>query len=103
MKRDISRLVALDKDAWHTVSMKAAWHFRTGDHLMPSIVLAVCGGVEISAEEWADLRKAVNATRKADKSKEARYVIKQRLLKKRQYQREYMRGWRAKQREQPLQ
>lgn len=96
MKRDIARLVALDNDQWHTVSMKAAWHFRTATHLMPPIVLAVCGGVEINAEEWTEMRKAVNAQRKSDKSKTARYVRKQREEKKRTYQREYMRDWRAK-------
>ena len=95
MKRQITKLVAMDADRWHQITMRMTWVFRTGKPV-PPVVLAVFGGKVPTSEEWSAIRKLVNAARKADRATERRYEAAERKRARRVYMRDYMRDYRAR-------
>lgn len=102
MRKMIQKMVELDDRDWHRVAMKMVWHFRTdGAHEVPPIVMAAKAGVLPTHAEWEEIRKAVNAARRADKRGAERYERKARMERRRAYQRRYMRQYRAAKHAQP--
>lgn len=97
MKIKLNKLVDLPNHSWHHVTMRMAWYYRTGGQMdVPPVVLATYHGEVPDKDTWAEHRRTVNAIRKAHRASEERYASQQKYEKRKAYQRDYMRQYRAR-------
>lgn len=99
MRNFIDLLVEMPARDWHDVTVTMAWHYRTGVHRPHPKVLAAYRGRLPAKDEWDRIRKAVTSKRKADISREARYVKAEQRDRRRARMATYMRKYRARQKE----